>query len=102
MNEYDEINTNIENINLNEEDDEKINNQSFGNKNNVFDSYSSNKIKNSLKSKNGDSYELLELDSDEEEEIKEDIKITKDNNFNNIMKNLTLDINNFKKKNRNI
>ena len=107
MNEYDEINTNIKDLNLNENDDEKIYNQSFENtnKNPLIDiSHLSNQTQNSilLESKNGDLYEPLELDSDEEEEIKEEIKIEKNENFKNIMKNLNLDINNFKKKLRHI
>ena len=103
MNEYDEINTNIKDLNINENNDEKIYNQSYEytSKNPLIDiSHLSNQTQNSflLESKNGDLYEPLELDSDEEEEIKEDIKIVKNENFQNIMKNLNTDINNFIKK----
>ena len=95
MNEFDEINTDSK---KNKNNSEILYNES----NSLLDisNYSNQSIENSmiLESKMGyDLYEPLELSSEEEEEIKEEIIIYKTNDYKKIMENLTKDINKFKK-----
>ena len=95
MNEFDEINTDSK---KNKNNSEILYNES----NSLLDisNYSNKSIENSmiLESKMGyDLYEPLELSSEEEEEIKEEIIIYKTNDYKKIMENLTKDINKFKK-----
>ena len=95
MNEFDEINTDSKK--------NKNNSEILYNESNLLldiSNYSNQSIENSmiLESKMGyDLYEPLELSSEEEEEIKEEIIIYKTNDYKKIMENLTKDINKFKK-----